>query len=792
MSKQRTSRRPNDLLRRERLLRGWTQQDVAGRIETDGYTVNRWERGRAIPSPYFRQKLCILFGKNAEELGLLGSGTNEEAYPSSLSQALRHPEHAEDGIALPPYWHVPYQRNPFFTGREQTLQQLHQLLCQQQAVTLTPSYALSGLGGIGKTQTAVEYAYRSYPDYSAVFWIGAQTAETITASLVSIAQRLDLPEQQERDQSKVVTAVISWLNAHRDWLLLLDNVEDLELVKRFLPTARRGSLLFTTRLHTLGTLAYSIILEQMSVEEGRQFLLRRTGYAGPDTADARLAPGEDASARALVVAMAGLPLALDQAGAYIEKTQTSLSSFLHLFRTSPCQVLRERDGHADHPFSVVKTFTLSFERLRQTNPAAADLLTLCCFLAPDAIPESLITEHPAHLSPSLQAVVSHPLQFNALCHDLLAYSLLHRDAQTKTITIHRLVQAVLKRSMPADIQQQWAERTLRLVNQAFPEGDFARWAQCERYLPQALACIPLMTGAGKHLPEAGELLWKAGRYLVGRGRFEEASPLLEQAVMLGELHYGPNHPALLPRLTTQGELFWRQGKYACAEELASRALAIEKQHLEPTHVQIGETLNSLALLYLKQGKYEQAEPLFLRALQIWERHGHPHRAFALNNLAVLYREQGKYEQAEPLFLQVLRLDESPSGPEDPEVAFPLVNLAILYREQGQYAQAEPLLLRALRIREQALGPQHPDVALSLNGLATLYAEQGQYAQAEPLFLRALRIREQALGPQHPDVATVLVNLAGIYRVQKRYQEAESFSQRASCIREKTLGSRHHE
>lgn len=480
MSKQRTSRRPNDLLRRERLLRGWTQQDVAGRIETDGYTVNRWERGRAIPSPYFRQKLCHLFGKNAEELGLLGAGTNEEAYLHSPSQAFEHPEHGEDGthpvqdvIALPPYWHVPYQRNPFFTGREQTLQQLHQLLCQQQTVTLTPSYALSGLGGIGKTQTAIEYAYRYYQDYSAVFWIGAETAETIVASLVSIAQCLDLPEQQERDQSKVVTAVITWLNTHRDWLLLLDNVEDIELVKRFLPTARRGSLLFTTRLHTLGTLAQSILLEQMSLEEGRQFLLRRTGYAGPDPADVRLAPGDDAAARALVVAMDGLPLALDQAGAYIEKTQTSLSAFLHLFRTYPCQVLRERDEHADHPFSVVKTFTHSFERLRQTNPVAVDLLNLCCFLTPDAIPESLITEHPGYLSPSLQAVVSHPLQFNALCNDLLAYSLMHRDAQTKTLTIHRLVQAILKRSMPEDMQQQWAERALRLVNQAFPNGDFA-------------------------------------------------------------------------------------------------------------------------------------------------------------------------------------------------------------------------------------------------------------------------------------------------------------------------------
>ncbi len=204
------SRRPNELLRQERLLRGWTQQDVAGRIATDGYTVNRWERGRATPSPYFRQRLCALFGKNAEELGLLGAELNAVAHPHSLAHARGHPDHAQDGTpavpdlsALPAYWQVPYHRNPFFTGREQTLEQLHRLLCQPQAAACTPSYALSGLAGIGKTQTAVEYAYRYYPEYSAVFWIEAETAHTIAASLVSIAHCLDLPQHQEREHNQL-------------------------------------------------------------------------------------------------------------------------------------------------------------------------------------------------------------------------------------------------------------------------------------------------------------------------------------------------------------------------------------------------------------------------------------------------------------------------------------------------------------------------------------------------------------------------------------------------------------
>ncbi len=242
--------------------------------------------------------------------------------------------------------------------------------------------------------------------------------------------------------------------------MLSDNVADLELVKRALPATRGGSLLFTTRLHTLGTLAHRILLEPLSVEEGRHLLLRRAGYAGPDTAEERLAPIDEAACSGLVLAMDGLPLALDQAGAYIAQTHTSVSAFLHLFQQDPCQLLGERDAHAEHPCSVVHTFTRAFERLQQANPAAAELLSLCCFLAPEAIPEALLTEHPAHLGPALSAVVAHPLQFNALCQDLLASSLLRRDGQTHTLTIPPLVGAILRGSMPEEAQRQSLSLTL--------------------------------------------------------------------------------------------------------------------------------------------------------------------------------------------------------------------------------------------------------------------------------------------------------------------------------------------
>ncbi len=173
----------------------------------------------------------------------------------------------------------------------------------------------------------------------------------------------------------------------------------------------------------------------------------------------------------LAARLGDLPLALDQAGAYIQQTHTSVSVFLQLLERDPCQLLRERDGHADHPSSVVHTFTQVFERLAQANAAAAELLSLCCFLAPAAIPEALITEQAAQLSPALAAVVAQPLPFNALCQDLLASGLLRRDGQSHTLTIPPLVGAILKRSLPEAAQRQWTQRALSLLPQAFSQGE---------------------------------------------------------------------------------------------------------------------------------------------------------------------------------------------------------------------------------------------------------------------------------------------------------------------------------
>jgi len=477
---------------------------------------------------------------------------------------------------------------------------------------------------------------------------------------------------------------------------------------------------------------------------------------------------------------------LDQAGADIEETGCSIANYVQRYRDQRQQMLVRRGIHDGvHPASVDTTLRLAVQRVAQAVPAAAELLHACAFLHPETIPEELFAKGAAYLGPVLGPVAADPSQFDLTLAALRSASLVTRQPETRTLSVHRLVQAVLQDQMEPDEARLWSERVIGMVDTAFPEGSaFADWQRCERYLVQALACVPLIEAAGHDCSTAGSLLYKAGSYLMARGRFREAEPLLSQALLLGERRYGCAHLDLMPLLAKQAELLWRQGNYEQVEPLLLRRLAIGEQALGPEHPQMVEALNHLANLYLRQGKYELAEPLYHKCLRMRERllgAEHPMTAMALGNLALLYYEQAKYQLAEPLMQRSLHIQEHQSGKEHPYTLIQVGNLAHLYRDQGTYERAESLYQRALRTREHLLGFERSDAADVLGGLATLYRNQGKYDLAEPLYQRALRLQEQWVGSEHPDMITILHDLAMLYEKQGKQDQAEPLYRQALVI-----------
>ncbi len=844
---------------------GLTQAGLAEHLEISRHAVGGWEIGQTYPKADHLKRfiaLCVqqqafVVGREDEEIRALWQAAhqkvllNEAWLQELLSRWVSSPLDVGAEQPQPVFsqeralWTVPFARNPHFTGRDELLDGLMQSLSPPKVgqpiamrrAALTQAKVIKGLGGIGKTQIAVEYAYRvrEQGHVTHVFWITASSEEALLMSFAALADVLPhFTSRGETDQRKLVAEVLRWLEqCPQPWLLILDNADDLAMAQPFLPLRGNGSILLTTRASAVSWLASSVEVDTMGMLEGIELVLRRAQRFDDATDD------EINEAGNLVVALAHFPLALDQAGAYIEETRCSLHDYLQLYQQHRHTLLARRGRQAtQYPAPVATTWSLSLQHVKQTNPAAADLLHLCAFLAPDRIPEELLIEGASHWPPALQQAVADRFSFNQMLETLLAFSLVKRLPEDRLLSLHRLVQVVQQESLSLKERRQWAERLVRAMNALFPQEphEVTTWQACQRLLEQVHSCNQLIQEHQLLFPDAAELLDRTGVYLRERALYSLAEPLSQQALHLWEQIEQPERLGTARSLNNRARLLYWQGQYGQAELLHRRALAIREQHLGTDHLDVAECLHDLAGLYRVQEKYVQAELLYVQALHIREQQLGPEHllvAETLNGLAALYQNQGKYTLAEPLNQRTLRIREQRLGPEHllvaeslndlavlyesmqeqytqvevlslralhiweqqlgvdhPMVAYPLLLLALFYRQQGKYAQAEPLYVRALHLREQQLGGEHRKLINPLNGLAALYREQRKFAEAESLSLRALHISEQQWGPEHSLVANSLNGLAALYRMQGKFTEAESLSLRALHIRKQLFGSEH--
>jgi len=514
----------SELLKVFRRRRKISQRELARRLGKHINTLGTWERGDCLPG----SKGVVL--ELAKHL-LLNEADTERLLGASLTT-----------ISL--RWNVPYSRNPFFTGREQYLEQLHIDLLQRRSVALT------GLGGIGKTQLVLEYIYRHTKHYNAILWINAETVDSILSSFDAVYANLQCPEQ--KGSRSIVEIVLRWLEVHKDWLLIYDNVGSISMLKPFLPVSSQGVILITTRLQTLEGLAYMLELLPLSQEESVKFLFYRSGIINTVDSIENLQSSLKEQAQNLAEKTSGVPLALDQIGAYIEQARCSMANYFNYYQIYSTSLLNERSEAADHPDSIVKTIMHSFERVICTNTVSADLLRICAFLAPDGIPEEILFEGARAYT---EGFIYDSLVFDDALKILMSHSLIRRDSVHHRIIMHILVQDVLKNSMDEISSRLWAERTVFFMNAALPDLDYSNAKNYEHCLSHLLCCVQLIDDWKIVSLSSLRLLYQTSQYFMALGCFEEATALLQRCLHVREQILGPGHTDLLDPLGSPAELY---------------------------------------------------------------------------------------------------------------------------------------------------------------------------------------------------------------------------------------------
>ena len=644
---------------------------------------------------------------------------------------------------------IPHPHNPNFTGRVDLLEKLEETLASGERAAFTQTSAITGLGGVGKTQLALEYSYSHADDYRVIWWVRSEEPATLAADYAGLAARLNLPEKDSQDQRITVEAVRRWLEENGGWLLVFDNAQEPENLTDYLPRTGAGHVIITSRNPNWGGTAKPLLVDVFSRQESVEFLLSRTGQTD--------------GAHALAETLGDLPLALEQAGAYIEETGISLSAYLKLFQERRKELLRRGKPDA-YPDTVATTWDISFRKAREEVPASADLLKLCAFLAPDDIPKSLLTDGVEHLPESLASAVKDEMKLNDAVAALKRYSLM--TVADDSLSVHRLVQAVARDRLSDVDRKRWAEAAVRLVNDAFPcESDDVRtWDECSVLLPHTLAAAGHAEGLEVAPRETCLLLNGIGCYLLGRAEFGEAVSAYERAINVSVEAFGPDDPYVTATMSNLGEVLRAMGDLKTARECLERALEIGEVVLSPDHPGMATSANNLGLVLLNMGDLEGAKNYIERALKIDEKifgPDHPRMAIDVNNLGSVLKAMGDLESAREYFERALKIDEKILGPDHPNVAIRVNNLGLVLLNMGDLGGAKNYIERAIKIDEKALSPYHPNVARDVNNLGLVLHAMGNFDGARECFERSLKIFRKSLDEDHPSTVMVRKNLESL-------------------------------
>lgn len=704
---------------------------------------------------------------------------------------------------LKPHWIVPFSRNINFVGREHELSTLRQWSSSED---VSHNMAVFGLGGVGKTQIALEFAYctREQNSKYSVFWVPATDHLAFEQAYKQIGQALKIPgiDAAGADVKQLVKDALCGKRTG-PWLMIVDNADDISMIFQqptdvnvispalidYIPSNPNGCTLFTTRNRKVAVRQAAskiIFLEIMEPEDANKLLEK-------SLLQQELISDVDAT-KELLELLGYLPLAIIQAVAYINENDTTIEEYASLYKDSEADVMEilseDFEVHGRYKTtknSIATTWLISISQLTLSNPVATNLLSFMACLSNNNIVESLLPPAPSKKL-GLEAIGA-----------LKAYSFIRkriRERENETsFDIHPLVHLASRNWLRNERKLQlWTTNAVSRLVELLPDGGHKNRKTWTAYLPHAQYILTSAVVEKDDL-QLVVLAEKLAKCLYSNGEYAEAYQVYERALELRRQASGLENRDTLRNMFGMAEALNHQGKHKQAEYQHREILELRKKVLGPKDPEVGRSMNYLAQALYDSGSYFQAEQVHRDALALQNEVLHPEHPNALTTMGYIAQtlgKQGKYQEAEEIHRNLLEVRLRVQGEQYPGTLATMSCLGVARRDLGNYAESEETHRRVLNIRIKILGNRHPHTLITRRWLADALLHQGKFQEALRVNQEALEIQTESLGVKHPNTILTLNNLADILFYKGENDRAVEVYRRAVDLQLEVLGPDHPE